>query len=246
MKLLAILEYDGTDFAGFQVQRDARSVQGELERVIEQVTRDHVRVTAGGRTDAGVHALRQGASFTIPSEWSLADLQRALNAVLPRDVAVHELYCVGEDFSARYSALSRLYRYTIWNAPQRSPLHERYALHVAERLDERAMDAAAKSLVGERDFRAFGSPPQGENAVREMKRAETRRESEFVLIDLEANAFLHRMVRRIVGTLLVVGRGEMKAEEMPDVLAGKRRAGTAVNPQGLCLVSVKYDLDVGQ
>lgn len=241
MKWLAVLTYDGTDLAGFQLQKEARTVQGELERALEQVTGETVRVTGGGRTDAGVHALGQGASFTIQSDWTAAKLQRALNAVLPRDIALSELEAVGDEFSARYSAGARFYRYTILNTPQRSPLHERYALHVAKALDERAMNEAVKLLLGEHDFRAFGKPPHGENSVRTLIRAEVRREGEFVIVELEANAFLYRMARRIVGTLVLVGLGGMNPGEIRQVLGGKKRAGTAVKPQGLCLVRVKYD-----
>lgn len=241
MKWLAVLEYDGTELAGMQLQKAARTVQGELERAIKQVTGEPVRVTSGGRTDAGVHALGQGASFTIESDWTAAKLSRALNALLPRDVAVRELVRVNDDFSARYSARSRTYRYTILNTPTRSPLNERYALHVPKPLDEQAMNEAVKHLMGEHDFRAFGKPPHGENTVRTLHRAEVRREGEFVIVELEANAFLYRMARRIVGTLILVGHGEMTPGEMVQVLNGKRRAGTAVKPHGLCLVRVKYD-----
>ncbi|HEX9075361.1 MAG TPA: tRNA pseudouridine(38-40) synthase TruA [Anaerolineae bacterium] len=241
-RLLAILEYDGTDFEGFQVQKRGRTVQGELEGALREITGEEIRVVGAGRTDSGVHALGQGAHFD--TEWSRPPelLHRALNGVLPNDMAVRSIVPVAPDFSARYNARSRAYRYTILNQPHRSPLTCRYALHAPESLDVDAMDAAARCLLGSQDFGAFGTPPQGQNTVREMIRAQVQKAAPTIQIDLEANAFLYRMVRRIVGTLLWVGKGEMSVEEFRTVIAKKRRAGQSVPPHGLCLVAVHYDL----
>jgi tRNA pseudouridine38-40 synthase len=244
MRLLAVLEYDGTDFVGFQVQKRGRTVQGELERAVRQVTGEKVRIAGGGRTDSGVHALAQGAHFDTGWNRPVATLQRALNAVLPRDIAVRSLAVVDKDFSARYSAKSRAYRYTILNQPVRSPLLERYALLVPETLDADAMNTAAQFLIGTHDFGAFGTPPHGENTVRDMYQSRVRRNGKTIWVDLEANAFLYRMVRRIVGTLLQVGQGRMTIEEFQEVLARERRAGQSAPPHGLCLVAVKYDVAV--
>ncbi len=242
MRLLAIIEYDGTDFQGFQVQKRGRTVQGELERALEQITGDKVRVMGGGRTDSGVHALGQGAHFDTTWDRPLETLERALNAVLPTDLAIRSLAAVDPKFSARYSAASRTYRYTILNQATRSPLACRYALLVPQPLDAGAMADAAALLVGVHDFSAFGTPPQGDNPVRELYRAEMARRDAWVTIELEANAFLYRMVRRIVGTLLWVGRHELSAAEFGEVLAKRRRAGQSAPPHGLCLVQVKYNL----
>lgn len=241
-RLLAILEYDGTDFEGFQIQKRGRTVQGELEGALREITRDPVRVVGAGRTDSGVHALGQGAHFD--TEWNrpLHVLLRALNAVLPNDIAVRSISPVAPNFSARYNAQSRAYRYTLLNQPYRSPLACRYALHIAEPLNVDAMDDAARCLLGRQDFGAFGTPPHGENTTREMVRAQVRKTGTTVEIDLEANAFLYRMVRRIVGTLLWVGKGEMSVAEFRAVIAKKRRAGQSVPPHGLCLVAVHYDI----
>ncbi|MCL4489420.1 MAG: tRNA pseudouridine(38-40) synthase TruA [Chloroflexi bacterium] len=242
-RVLAILEYDGTDFEGFQIQRRGRTVQGELERVLERVTGERVRIVGGGRTDSGVHALGQGAHFDTTWKHPLDALQRALNAELPRDLAVRSIIEVDARFSARRSAKSRLYRYTILNRPVRSPLLSRYTLLVPETLDAAAMNRAAHVLVGVHDFRSFGTAPRGTNTVRRTYSARVERSDEDrILISLEANAFLYRMVRRIVGTLLWVGKGEMSLEGFQEVIAGKRRAGDAAGPQGLALVAIKYDL----
>ncbi len=243
MHLLAVLEYDGTDFVGFQRQKRGRSVQAELEQALGEFCAEPVRIVGGGRTDAGVHAVGQTASFKIEWTRDLETLQRALNAKLPRDLAVRSLCEVPEGFSARYSARSRTYRYTLLNQPVRAPLQERCALWVASPLDVDAMCAAAHQLVGARDFGAFGTPPRGDNTVRELRRAEVWRDHPKVCLEFEANAFLYRMVRRLVGTLLKVGRGEIGSKELDEILARKRRAGDSVPPQGLTLIQVKYNLD---
>lgn len=245
-RLLAIVEYDGTDFEGFQIQARRRTVQGEIEKALHKITGEKIRVTGAGRTDTGVHA--QGVGVHWDTNWNrpFKELHRALNAVLPTDIAIHDLIEVPSDFSARYSAKSRTYRYTILNQSIRSPLAERYALIVTDPkgLDEQAMNAAAQVLIGTHDFGAFGTPPKGDakRTVREMHRANVWREGDRVLIELEANAFLYRMVRRIVGTLLKVGKGTLSIAEFREVLEKKRRAGDAVAPHGLCLINVKYEI----
>jgi len=241
-RLLAIVEYDGTDFAGFQSQGNKRTVQGELERALHQITSEKMRVVGAGRTDTGVHAIGQGAHFDTAWNKSPEILQRALNAVLPTDISIRSLIEVPKNFSARHSAKSRTYRYTILNQSIRSPLTSRYALLVQEPLNVQAMNVAAHCLIGEKDFGAFGTPPRGDNTVRQVYRAQVERAGERVLIEIEANAFLYRMVRRIVGTLLLVGKGWLSIDEFRQVIVKERRAGESVPPQGLCLIKVKYEL----
>lgn len=241
-RLLAIIEYDGTDYEGFQVQRGKRTIQGELERALHRITGEKIRVIGAGRTDTGVHASGQGVHFDTAWKNSNQVLQRALNAVLPTDLVIRSLVEVPHDFSARFSAERRTYRYTIWNHPIRSPLMARYAMWVAEPLDAEAMNAAAHHLIGKKDFGAFGTPPRGDNSVREIYRASVTRNGERVIVEIEANAFLYRMVRRIVGTLLMVGKGTLSIEEFQQVVEKQRRAGEAVPPNGLCLIQVKYSV----
>lgn len=240
-RLLAIVEYDGTEFEGFQIQIRGRTVQGELEAAVRQATGEQVRVTGGGRTDSGVHALGQAAHFDTTWRRPIDTLQRALNAILPTDIAIHSLEQVAPDFSARFSAKSRTYRYTILNQPARSPLQERYALQVPQWLDAEQMNQAANFLVGVNDFGAFGRPPKGDVTTREMHRAEVVRTGARITIELEANAFLYRMVRRIVGTLIGVGKGAMSIDDFRGVIAQKSKAGPAVPPQGLSLIAIRYD-----
>lgn len=248
MHLLAILEYDGTEFQGFQIQKNGRTVQQELERALieflPQAQRRSARVitTGGGRTDAGVHAHGQTASFRIEWAHDLETFRRALNAKLPNDICVRRVITVPEKFSARYSATSRVYEYHVWNHTERSVFHTRYAHWIPEPLNVSAMAQAAQHLIGTRDFGAFGSPPQGDSTVRELKRAEVHRVAGEIVFTFEANAFLYRMVRRMVGTLLLVGRSVLPPDEIVNVIQRKRRAGFSAPPQGLRLVEIKYDL----
>jgi len=251
MRVRAVVSYDGTSYSGFQTQLDVPTVQETLEAALAQVAQESVTVLAAGRTDAGVHAVGQVIAFDTAWQHGVADLQRAMNAVLPADVAVRELTEAEADFHPRYDARSRHYRYRIHDAPVRSPIGRRYSLHVPYALDERVMGEAARSLVGEHDFATFGQPPQGKVTVRRVFRAVWSREpceslgpdgGSFLVFDIEANAFLYRMVRSVVGTLLDVGQGRMTVEAFEEALASceRGRAGKTAAPHGLCLIQVHY------
>jgi len=247
----ATIAYDGTDYHGFQRQSAEHepTIQGELESALNKIGQPGVTVLGSGRTDAGVHAAGQVIAFDAEWRHSLADLQRALNAVLPDDIVVLDIAEAAQHFNPRYDARSRVYVYTIYNAPVRHPLYRRYALHVAEPLDVAAMNAAAAGLVGEHDFAAFGLPTTGHVTVRQMMRAECRVEllspdedRRLVLVELEANGFLYRMARSIVGTLLAVGRGTFAPSQVRAVLESRDRscAEPPAPPHGLCLMRVNY------
>ena len=240
--LMAVVEYDGTQYLGFQIQRSGPTIQGELERALTQVTGSETRVTGAGRTDAGVHAQGQVIHFTAVWAHRVEDLQRALNAVLPKDIAVTELSVAPEGFHARYSARSRVYRYTIYNGAVRSPLAWRYAYHCSRPLDADAMDSACRQLIGRHDFLAFGWPPSGENTVRTVHRASCQRVGKWIYVDIEADAFLRKMARRVVANLLLVGKHELSVGDFAGLLLlGHRRTPAADVPaQGLCLVKVNY------
>jgi tRNA pseudouridine38-40 synthase len=181
-------------------------------------------------------------AFDVTWQHGLSDLQRALNAVLPNDIAVLELEQTTDRFHPRFDAVSREYRYSLYTAAVRQPLMRRYALQVPHQLDATLMDRCAKQLIGEHDFAAFGQPTAGESTIRNMLRAEVSVAGLSISIDLQATGFLYRMVRRIVGTLIWVGRGDMSEREFREVLttADPNRAGPAVSPNGLCLTRVNY------
>jgi tRNA pseudouridine38-40 synthase len=231
----ARVEYDGTDFAGFQVQPRGRTVQGQLEAALRRVSGNRpIRVEAAGRTDAGVHAVGQVIAFTYHGRLATRELARALDGLLPPDIAVHSLRRVDRSFRPRYAALVREYRYTIWNGP-RSPLRERYALGVRETLDVAAMARAARALIGRHDFSAFGGADR--QPVRTVHAIRVRAAGPTITIDVVGDAFLRQMVRSIVAALLRVGRGETGARDVAAALAGSRRAfaGAVAPAHGLCL-----------
>lgn len=241
-RLWARVEYDGTEFFGFQIQAQERTVQGEIERALEQVAGAKRRVMGAGRTDRGVHALGQVVSFEVEWKHDLADLQRALNAVLNADVAIVEMGLAAEGFHPRFAALGRTYRYTILNRLWPSPAERRTAWHVTGELDLDLMARASGYLVGTHDFSTFGRPPQGENTVRAVSRAEWQKQGARLTFDIEANAFLYRMVRSIVGMLVQVGWGQMPPSEFEAaLLARDRHLVRQVAPaHGLCLIRVDY------
>ncbi len=238
----ASIEYDGTRYAGFQQQPDQPTIQQELEQTLAKVTQENAKVVGAGRTDAGVHARGQVVHFLTAWKRPLEELHRAFNALLPNDIAVREMSLAAPDFHARFSAVSREYRYTILNQEVRSPLEERYAYHYAQPLDAAAMDRALKYLTGTHDFASFGQPTQGDNTVREIMRADCRREGSHIYVDLKANAFLRQMVRSIVGTLLLIGKGALSPLDAKEILQARDRgsAGPPAPAHGLCLIAVNY------
>ena len=243
MRIKAVIAYDGTDYHGFQRQAPERepSIQGMLERALGKIGQVG-SVVGAGRTDAGVHASGQVIAFTVDWRHGLSDLQRALNAVLPNDIAVLELEQAADTFHPRYDAVSRSYRYRLYTTPVRDPLQGRYALHVPKVLDVVAMQQGLACTIGEHDFAAFGQPTVGESTVRSIYRATVQAAGPRITIELEANGFLYRMVRRLVGTLIPIGQGDQPATALAAILASTdpSRAGPAVAPQGLCLTQVNY------
>ena len=243
-RIALLLEYDGAAYGGSQRQANAPSVQGALEEAIGRLTGESVRAAFAGRTDAGVHALGQVAAFDTGAGHAPQVWRRALNALLPKDIAVRAAAEVEERFDPRRQARRREYQYTIWNAPVRSPLLARLAWHVASPLDTGRMNEASRLLEGEHDFAAFGgSPGEGRSTRRRVFRAEVLGGGRRVAFEIEGNAFLPHQVRRTVGALVEIGRGKLEpgafarwlAEPEPGV------AGPAAPPHGLCLMRVDYE-----
>jgi tRNA pseudouridine38-40 synthase len=241
------LAYDGTDFVGSQWQNNGRSVQGALEDSWEELTQERRRFVLSGRTDAGVHANGQVANVRTETEHSLSTIRRGLNAILPEDAAVSEVWEASHDFHARYSAVRREYRYLLDTAPVESPLLRRHVVHVRQPLDEAAMAEALALLVGQHDFAAFAaSGPPESSTVRRCFAATCGRIEllgrSIVAIDLAANAFLRHMVRNIVGTVLLVGQRRMDIPGFAQVLRSRNRkqAGPTAPAHGLYLQAVRY------
>ena len=240
-RLALVLEYDGRTFGGSQVQKRTPSIQGELEAAVAKLTGERLRVAFAGRTDAGVHALGQVAAFTTTSSLPVETFVRGLNAWLPPEIAVRRAVEAPPDFDPRRHAEGRTYRYTVYNAPVRSPLWRARAWHVAEPLDAATMQRAASALIGRHDFAAF-SRREGVSTVRCVRRCDVERRGQLVTVEMEANAYLRQQVRRTVGALVQVGAGRLSLAAFRVLL---RRpdpcwAGPVAPAQGLCLVRVDY------
>lgn len=236
--------YDGTDFYGWQAQPNKRTVQGELEAALKQLTGEIVRVHSCGRTDTGVHARAQVAHFDLARPWETWKLQKGLNALLPAAVRVPDLRRARPDFHARYDATGKEYRFSVWNAPVMSPLHRFQAVHVRAPLDLAAMRKAAAMLAGTHDFAAFSANPHREigGTVRTLWRLSVRKQGAQVTIAAVGDGFLYKMVRSLAGHLLRVGLGAVPADETPALLESKlRTARVETAPaQGLCLWKIHY------
>ena len=242
-RYFAQIEYDGTHYFGFQRQIVGQpTIQSEIEKALAKIFQRTIQISGAGRTDRGVHALGQGISFEVDWQHTAKALQNAINANLPEDIAILQLKEVASSFHPRFDAKSRAYRYYIYNATVRSPLRRQYRWHVRKPLSLAKMNEAAALLIGEYDFSTFGSPPQGDNPVREVFAAFWEETDEGFVFFIEANAFLYRMVRSIVGSLKWVGDAtwEVKDFEAALLACDRQRSGPTAPPNGLFFVSVKY------
>ncbi len=241
--LRLVLEYDGSDFSGFQRQPNRRTVQGELETALSRLLKEPIHIIGAGRTDAGVHATGQVANFVTENPLPCRQAAAVFTAALPPDLAVREVEEVGLEFHSRRMARSRTYRYSALNRPLRSARLGRFTGWVSGPLEVEPMNQAAGLLLGAYDFAAFqaaGSPAK--STFRRLLRAACKRLGDLVCITLEADAFLYQMARIIVSALFLVGAGRQPVEWMDSLLRGRDRrlAPPPAPPQGLCLVQVRY------
>ncbi len=246
------LEYDGTAFYGWQIQKRKKTIQGTLQKTLKKITGEKIIVMGSGRTDAGVHALAQVAHFKTRSAYSLQKMQRALNALLPSSIVVKKIEEVFEEFHAQWDAKKKTYTYFIWNDSTPSAFFHPYVWQIKYPLDWKAMEKALQCLVGQHDFKSFqsvGTPVA--STVREIFRASIKSvgasankswRAPLHSISLEANGFLKQMVRNIVGTVVQVGLGQIKPQEIQKILQAKdrRKAGPAAPAKGLFLLRVEY------
>lgn len=244
MRIALGIEYDGTDFLGWQRLSHGSTVQGSVERALSFVAAEPIEVTCAGRTDAGVHGRCQVIHFNTDVQRDMRGWILGASSNLPTSVAVLWAQPVHDDFHARFSARSRRYRYTILNRSVRPALDARYVTWERHPLDAGRMHAAAQALIGEHDFTAFRAVScQAAHARREVKALKVWREGAQVIVEIEANAFLHHMVRNIVGSLLPVGRGEQPVEWVAALLAGRNRevAGPTAPASGLTFIGPRYE-----
>jgi tRNA pseudouridine38-40 synthase len=237
------LAYDGTGFRGWARQREQRTVQGVLEAALQLVLGAAPRLSVAGRTDAGVHAQGQVASFRVAGNVDPVRVQRSVNRMLAPEVVITDARVAPEGFDARFSASARVYRYRVDTGPFPDPFSARFVWHRPGELSLPRMRAVARPLVGEHDFASFGRPHQvGGPTVRRLERLTVTRRGERIEVLLRGNAFLHQMVRSVVGTLVAVGEGRMEPESLPRILAARdrSRAGQLAPSHGLTLERVVY------
>ncbi|HCU99730.1 MAG TPA: tRNA pseudouridine(38-40) synthase TruA [Dehalococcoidia bacterium] len=243
-RFAATVSYDGEEFAGSQRQLHVRTVQGQLEDAAERLFGTTTRVELAGRTDAGVHAIGQVAAFSATTALESETVERALNAHLPEDVAVVDVREVPKDFDPRRWARLRWYRYSLLMSAARLPLQRRTAWRIGTQLDLAAMKEAGRTLIGRRDFSACAGPlEENRSPVRTVADARFSQSGCLLAFDIEAEAFLPQMVRRIVGGLVGVGRGASSTSEFESTVASAKPAtvGPTAPPHGLCLQRVWYD-----
>ncbi|MFH1407046.1 MAG: tRNA pseudouridine(38-40) synthase TruA [Candidatus Omnitrophota bacterium] len=253
------IEYDGTNHSGWQVQRKPNiksqklktqtknqkfsTIQNEIEKALAKILQEKIRVIASGRTDSGVHAKAQIANFKTHTKLPAESIKNALNANLPDDIAISGAEDIDTDFHARFSAKSKLYRYTVLNRSNRSPLAIKYSYFIRAPLNVSAMKQAARVLLGRHDFKSFQATDKIERkSVRTIKKLSLQKKKDFIYMDVEADGFLYNMVRNIAGTLIDVGRGRIKPDDMKKILAARdrKKAGPAAPAKGLCLLKVNY------
>ncbi len=244
-RFLAVLEYDGAPYHGWQLQKDIPTIQGTLENALQEILNTPTRVHGAGRTDAGVHAVGQVAHFDAQWNHAPASLQRACNALLPRSIAVVDLVCAPESFHARHSAREKTYQYLIRNTSDRSPLLDRFTWHVKPALTVERLQAASRPLVGTHDFASFGAAtggtPSTERTVLHVAWC-VHQASGCLSFTIRGTGFLRYMVRSLVGTLVLAGLGKLDPAHMTHILAARDRsqAGPTAPPQGLFLRHVHY------
>lgn len=241
-----IVMYDGTSFNGWQVQPNGTTIQQKIQEAIHTVTKEDAAVIGSGRTDAGVHALGQTAHFKLSKEIDLFRFQHSLNGLLPKEIRIQEMAIAPETFHAQYSALRKTYRYQVCLSRYQSPFTRLYSWHFVEKADLSLLKKAAADLLGTHDFTSFANEAHAGTAsrdpIRTLYRLDMIETADGIVFELEADGFLYKMVRNIIGTLFDIAKGKIPVDAIPGILAAKdrRRAGSAAPPHGLFLLKVDY------
>jgi len=243
-KMVLIMEYDGTNYYGFQLQASQPTVQGEIEAALLKLTGERVRVLAASRTDTAVHAREQVVSFRATSSLPERAFVGGLNYYLPADIAVKDAFRVNDAFNVRRNAVSREYHYLILNRAARSPIRDRFAYHVPGKLDIAAMNEACQYLIGEHDFASFATAleSRSKSTIRRVYQADVVKDGDLVTFRIIASSFLPHQVRNTIGPLIKVGQGKMTAKEFYSILEARTpgRAWPTAPAHGLCLIRVNY------
>lgn len=241
MNILFIIEYDGTNYSGWQKIPGKYTIEGVLEERLSRILNENINITGASRTDAGVHALGQIASFKTGKNVNLQKLKNSLNRMLPKDIVIKKAKKASEKFNARHSAKSKTYRYVIYNSQTPQVFKRNYSLHFRDKLDLPAMRKAAKYLKGNHDFKCFSAQEERTKTKRTLKSIKITKSGKYINIDFTGNSFLRRMVRVIVGFLLNVGIGKYQPLDIKRAFSGKFKfSPLAAQSHGLFLVRVKY------
>ncbi|MEG6566616.1 tRNA pseudouridine(38-40) synthase TruA [Thermoanaerobacterium saccharolyticum] len=241
--IVLVIEYDGTNYHGWQMQKNAVTVQEVITKAIKKITSEDVNLIGSSRTDAGVHALNQVANFISNCNIPLSKLPNALNSVLPKDIVIRDAYEAGMDFHSRYSAKGKRYKYIIYNRKFNSPICRNYSWHISDELDLDKMVESLTYLKGTHDFSAFkASGSSVKDSIRTVRDISLRKNDFNVEFEIEADGFLYNMVRIIVGTIVDVGLGKINPIYVKEILESKDRgmAGKTAPPQGLFLTKIYY------
>jgi tRNA pseudouridine38-40 synthase len=238
-----IIHFDGTEYHGWQFQTpEYRTIQAELIRALKIIAKKQMIVTGSSRTDAGVHSVGLTANFHLPVAIEPESLQKALNSLLPKDIRIMECAFMDKSFNARFGASSKTYAYRIFTGPVQSPFSLRFAQHIPYPLDVKAMRRATRHFIGAKDFTSFTSDEPEKKKMREVTEFKMQVTKEEIVFTVRGKSFLRYMVRNMVGTIIDVGRGRIRPEDIPDIFAAKdrRRAGQTAPAKGLTLVRVEY------
>lgn len=231
------------DLTGWQKQPNKLNIQGEIEKAIQEITGEEVDLIASGRTDAGVHSIGQTANFKTNSKIPIEKFSKAINSKLKKSIVIKSAEEVDEKFHSRYSVKSKTYRYIINNSENGTAIYRGLEYHIPMKLDYEKMNKALKYFIGEHDFKGFkASGTSSKSSIRTIFNGEVKKEGERIIIEITGNGFLYNMVRIIAGTLVDVGIGKIKPEEIPDIIESKdrKKAGKTLPPQGLYLLKVEY------
>lgn len=243
MKILLTIAYDGTKYYGWQYQNGFITVQGEVEKALSKLFNTRVDIRGASRTDKGVHALGQRATFEMETSIPLSNLPYAINNLLPEDIRVHKAEEVEQAFHPQYNAINKTYAYKIYNAAFHNPLLNNYAWHINKELDITKMKEASKHIIGEHDFSAFcASGATSKTRTRTVNSLEIYKQDNIITIEINGNAFLYNMVRIITGTLVYIGYGKLQPNDMPIIISSldRAKAGITAPPQGLSLMYINY------
>ncbi len=246
MKVMLTVSYEGTQYSGWQKQNNSNTIQEEIENALKKIYSQDISILGASRTDAGVHALGQVASFTLEkSNIPIEKLPLILNTLLPDDIVITNAQIASEHFHPRYNAKNKLYQYKIHNSQYRNPLLRNFSWNISQELDIEKMKQAAEHFIGEKDFRGFCSTGGDvKSTIRTITQSKISiKDNDLIIYSVEGNGFLYNMVRIIVGTLVYVGLGKIAAEDIPQIInsCNRNNAGKTAPPQGLCLVNVYYE-----